>query len=83
MKLDYEMGQATGIMRKIRQDRVTEEDSFEIVKSQSGESLEEVVGISDRGFESALLISWERNRADEYYAGIQTERTREIGSEKP
>ena len=32
-------------MRKIRQDRIGEEDSFEIVKSQSlGDSLEEVAG---------------------------------------
>src|SRR5690606_34095088 len=39
-KLQYEMGHATGIMRNIRQDRIGEEDSFEVVKSQSlGESL--------------------------------------------
>src|SRR5690606_39767124 len=41
-KLQYDMGQATGIMRNIRQDRIGEEDSFEVVKSQSlGESQEE------------------------------------------
>ena len=45
IRLDYEMGQATGIMRKIRQDRVGGQDSFEIAKSRSvSESLEEVAG---------------------------------------
>ncbi|EIM77289.1 hypothetical protein A3SI_06879 [Nitritalea halalkaliphila LW7] len=45
LRMDYEMGQATGLMRKIRRDAIGDSDSFEISKSQSvAESLNEVAG---------------------------------------
>ena len=43
-RMDYAMGQATGLMRSIRKDPLGEEDSFEVVRNQSlAESLDGVV----------------------------------------
>ncbi len=85
LKLEYEMGQATGIMRKIRQDRVTEEDSFEIVKSQSvAESLEEVAGylrIGGFGIGFITLLGAAIGLMNIMLVSV-TERTREIGIRK-
>ncbi|PSL04939.1 ABC transporter permease [Cecembia rubra] len=85
LKLDYEMGQATGIMRKIRQDRVGEEDSFEIVKSRSvGESLEEVAGyLRIGGFTIGFitLLGAAIGLMNIMMVSV-TERTREIGIRK-
>jgi len=85
LKLDYEMGQATGIMRKIRQDRVGEEDSFEITKSQTvGESLEEVAGylrIGGFGIGFITLLGASIGLMNIMLVSV-TERTREIGIRK-
>jgi len=85
LKLDYEMGQATGIMRTIRQDRVGEEDSFEISKSQSvSESLEEVAGyLRIGGFSIGFitLLGASIGLMNIMMVSV-TERTREIGIRK-
>jgi putative ABC transport system permease protein len=85
LKLDYEMGQATGIMRKIRQDRLGEEDSFELTKSRSvGESLEEVAGyLRIGGFTIGFitLLGASIGLMNIMMVSV-TERTREIGVRK-
>lgn len=85
LKLDYEMGQATGLMRKIRRDRVGEEDSFEITKSRSvGESLEEVAGyLRIGGFTIGFitLLGAAIGLMNIMMVSV-TERTREIGIRK-
>ncbi|MDN3670109.1 ABC transporter permease [Echinicola jeungdonensis] len=84
-KLDYEMGQATGIMRKIRRDRVGEENSFEVVKSETiGESLEEVAGyLRIGGFSIGFitLLGAAVGLMNIMLVSV-TERTREIGVRK-
>lgn len=84
-KLQYEMGQATGLMRNIRQDRIGEEDSFEVVKSQSlGESLEEVAGylrIGGFGIGFITLLGAAIGLMNIMMVSV-TERTREIGIRK-
>ena len=84
-KMEYEMGQATGMMRNIRQDRIGAEDSFEIVKSQSlGESLEEVAGylrIGGFGIGFITLLGAAIGLMNIMMVSV-TERTREIGIRK-
>ncbi|GMQ23405.1 ABC transporter permease [Algoriphagus sp. oki45] len=84
-KLDYEMGQAIGIMRKVRQDRVAQEDSFELTKSQSvAESLEEVAGylrIGGFGIGFITLLGASIGLMNIMLVSV-TERTREIGVRK-
>ncbi len=84
-KLDYEMGQATGIMRKIRKDRIGEENSFEVVKSETiGESLEEVAGyLRIGGFSIGFitLLGAAVGLMNIMLVSV-TERTREIGVRK-
>ncbi|MDP4748887.1 MAG: FtsX-like permease family protein, partial [Algoriphagus sp.] len=84
-KIDYEMGQATGIMRKIRQDRVAQEDSFELAKSESvAESLEEVAGylrIGGFGIGFITLLGASIGLMNIMLVSV-TERTREIGIRK-
>jgi putative ABC transport system permease protein len=84
-KIDYEMGQATGIMRKIRQDRVAQEDSFELAKSESvAESLEEVAGylrIGGFGIGFITLLGAAIGLMNIMLVSV-TERTREIGIRK-
>jgi putative ABC transport system permease protein len=85
LRLEYEMGQATGVMRKIRQDRIGEEDSFEIAKSRSiGESLEEVAGyLRIGGFTIGFitLLGAAIGLMNIMMVSV-TERTREIGIRK-
>ncbi|MDA0314436.1 MAG: ABC transporter permease [Bacteroidetes bacterium] len=84
-KIDYEMGQAIGIMRKIRQDRVAQEDSFELAKSESvAESLEEVAGylrIGGFGIGFITLLGAAIGLMNIMLVSV-TERTREIGIRK-
>lgn len=84
-KMDYEMGHATGLMRKVRQDRIGEEDSFEITKSQTlGESLEEVAGflrIGGFGIGFITLLGAAIGLMNIMMVSV-TERTREIGIRK-
>ena len=84
-KIDYEMGQAAGIMRKIRQDRVAQEDSFILAKSESvAESLEEVAGylrIGGFGIGFITLLGAAIGLMNIMLVSV-TERTREIGIRK-
>ncbi|WP_143961685.1 ABC transporter permease [Litoribacter populi] len=84
-KMDYEMGHATGVMRKLRKDRIGDEDSFEIVKSQTlGESLEEVAGflrIGGFGIGFITLLGAAIGLMNIMMVSV-TERTREIGVRK-
>jgi putative ABC transport system permease protein len=84
-KIDYEMGQATGMMRKIRQDRVAQPDSFELSKSESvAESLEEVAGylrIGGFGIGFITLLGASIGLMNIMLVSV-TERTREIGIRK-
>ncbi|MCH7403013.1 ABC transporter permease [Belliella kenyensis] len=85
MSVEYDMGQATGLMRKIRQDAVGQEDSFEITKSQTvGESLEEVAGyLRIGGFTIGFvtLVGASIGLMNIMLVSV-TERTREIGIRK-
>lgn len=84
-KMDFEMGQAIGIMRKVREDRIGQEDSFEVVKSNNvGESLEEVAGyLRIGGFSIGFitLLGASVGLMNIMLVSV-TERTREIGIRK-
>ncbi|MBD8487588.1 ABC transporter permease [Echinicola sp. CAU 1574] len=84
-KMDYEMGQATGVMRQVREDRIGEEDSFEVIKSNNvGESLEEVAGyLRIGGFSIGFitLLGASVGLMNIMLVSV-TERTREIGVRK-
>ncbi len=84
-KIDYEMGQGIGMMRKIRQDKVAQPDSFELTKSQSvAESLEEVAGylrIGGFGIGFITLLGASIGLMNIMLVSV-TERTREIGIRK-
>ncbi|EPR66236.1 ABC transporter permease [Cyclobacterium qasimii] len=85
LQLQNEMGQATGIMRTVREDGVGMEDSFEVVKSQTlGDSLEEIAGylrIGGFGIGFITLLGASIGLMNIMLVSV-TERTREIGIRK-
>lgn len=85
LKMEYEMGQATGIMRSVRGDRIGMEDSFEVVKSQTlGDRLEEIAGyfrIGGFGIGFITLLGAAIGLMNIMLVSV-TERTREIGIRK-
>ncbi|WP_114749102.1 ABC transporter permease [Pleomorphovibrio marinus] len=85
IKMEYEMGQATGIMRGIRQDRLGEEDSFEVVKSRTiGERLEEIavfLRMGGFGLGFITLLGAAIGLMNIMLVSV-TERTKEIGIRK-
>jgi putative ABC transport system permease protein len=85
LKMEYEMGQAIGMMRSVRGDRVGMEDSFEVVKSQTlGDRLEEIAGflrIGGFGIGFITLLGAAIGLMNIMLVSV-TERTREIGIRK-
>jgi putative ABC transport system permease protein len=84
-KLDYMLGEATGIMRKVRQDKPGQEDSFEITRSDSAlKSLDEISGyLKVGGFLIGFitLLGASIGLMNIMMVSV-TERTREIGIRK-
>jgi len=84
-QLDYAMGEATGLMRKIRQDRVEEGNSFEIEKSESlAQELESITsGLRWGGFGVGFITLLGASIALMNIMLVSvTERTREVGVRK-
>ena len=83
--LDYTMAEATGMMRKVRQDRLGQEDSFEINRSDSMlKSLEEISGYLKMGGSLVgfiTLLGASIGLMNIMMVSV-TERTREIGVRK-
>lgn len=84
-KIDIAIGEATGLMRSIRQDRLGYPESFEIAKSESlAERLEEVTGYLRMGGFSIgfiTLLGASIGLMNIMLVSV-TERTREIGIRK-
>jgi len=84
-QLDYAMGEATGLMRKIRQDRVEDGNSFEIEKSESlAQELESITsGLRWGGFGVGFITLLGASIALMNIMLVSvTERTREVGVRK-
>lgn len=84
-QVDYAMGEATGLMRKIRQDRVEETNSFEIEKSESlAQELESITsGLRWGGFGVGFITLLGASIALMNIMLVSvTERTREVGVRK-
>ncbi len=84
-QFDYAMGEATGLMRSIRQDRVGEENSFEIAKSETlAESTAEITGylrVGGFGVGFITLLGASIALMNIMLVSV-TERTREVGVRK-
>ena len=84
-QMEAAMGEATGVMRKVRRDRIGSEESFEIVRSQSlAERLEEITGylrIGGFGIGFITLLGASIGLMNIMMVSV-TERTREIGIRK-
>lgn len=84
-EVDYAMGEATGLMRKIRGDRIGDEESFEIERSDSvTEALDNMTsGLRMAGFGvGALTLLGAAIGLMNIMMVTVTERTREIGVRK-
>ena len=84
-QLDYAMGEATGLMRKIRQDRVQDKNSFEIEKSESlAEEMGKITaGLRFGGFGVGFITLLGASIALMNIMLVSvTERTREVGVRK-
>jgi putative ABC transport system permease protein len=84
-QMDYALGEATGLMRKIRQDDVGQENSFEIEKSESlAQELESITnGLRFGGFGVGFITLLGASIALMNIMLVSvTERTREIGVRK-
>ena len=83
--VEYAMGEATGYMRQIRGDRLGEEDSFEVVKSDAAsETLDETTGYLKIGgfvIGGITLLGAAIGLMNIMMVSV-TERTREIGIRK-
>lgn len=83
--IDYAMGEATGLMRQIRGDKIGEEDSFEVVRSDSvTEALDDITnGLRMGGFGiGAVTLLGAAIGLMNIMMVTVTERTREIGIRK-
>ncbi len=84
-QLDFALGEATGLMRKIRQDDVGQENSFEIEKSESlAQEMESITnGLRFGGFGVGFITLLGASIALMNIMLVSvTERTREIGVRK-
>ena len=84
-QMDYAMGEATGLMRKIRDDKVAEESSFELEKSESlAQELESITsGLRFGGFGVGFITLLGASIALMNIMLVSvTERTREVGVRK-
>ena len=83
--MEYAMGEATGLMRSVRQDRIGSEASFEVEKNESlAESLEEITGYLRIGggvIGFITLLGASIGLMNIMMVSV-TERTREIGVRK-
>jgi putative ABC transport system permease protein len=85
MQVEYAMGEATGLMRKIRQDRVEEPNSFEIEKSETlAQEMESITsGLRWGGFGVGFITLLGASIALMNIMLVSvTERTREVGVRK-
>jgi len=84
-KLDYAMGEATGLMRQIRQDRLGDPNSFELAKSESLaerlESITSVMRLGGFGIGFITLLGASIALMNIMLVSV-TERTREVGVRK-
>ncbi len=84
-QMDFAMGEATGVMRKIRKDRIGNENSFELEKSESlAQEMESITsGLRFAGFGVGFITLLGASIALMNIMLVSvTERTREVGVRK-
>lgn len=85
LDMEFAMGEATGLMRSVRQDRIGEESSFEVKRNETlAESMEEVTGYLRMGggvIGFITLLGASIGLMNIMMVSV-TERTREIGVRK-